>query len=227
VTFIYTSVDGIWIVIGVVIGWLLSQIKLKRPKIAVDFENGNPCIREGQQSPSYIIDPTVRLVVKNEGKVEAKNCIVKMKISKESGEFITDSHILHWARRVPIKISGEKVDEIYQPITIASKDHEPVDWIIKINESLKVIGAEEKREWVLYSYPFVPEQNLAPDTFSLPKPTKLPVSQPRKNGFFKVEVLCYCDDIKPRQLDFFYSIQNDNLMVGKDKNQLKKITSCL
>jgi len=213
-TFISISGYVISTIAGTVAGWILFQIKLFKPKIVVKFENNIPCIRED----TVTLVPTVRLAVMNKGRVEARNCIVKMKIFNENGKLLKDNLLLHWTRNRLTEGSGTNSYDPYRPITIASNDYEFVDWVVRTS---KYFGEER---WFIYSLPSVIYDNLSQHLMNA---TLLPLSQSGINEIFKVETICYCDGAKPSRFNFFYSIQNDNLMVGKDKNQLKKITSCL
>jgi len=210
-TFISISGYVISTIAGTVAGWILFQIKLFKPRIVVKFENNIPCIRED----TVTLVPTVRLAVMNKGRVEARNCIVKMKIFTENGKPVVDNYMLHWTRNKPIKEFGANSYDSYRPITIGSKDYEFVDWIVWASKNYGVYS------WFIYSQPIVIYDNSSQ---LLMNATPLPLSQSGINEIFKVETICYCDGSKLKRFSFFYSIQNDDLRVGKKKSQLGSVT---
>jgi len=162
-TFISISGYVISTIAGTVVGWVLFQIKLFKPRIVVKLENNVPCIRED----TVTLVPTIRLAVMNKGRVEARNCIVKMKISRENGKPVVDNYMLHWTRNKPIKEFGANSYDPYRPITIASKDYEFVDWVVRISEFFG------QNHWFIYSHPLVLYDYSGS---TLMKPTPLPLS---------------------------------------------------
>ena len=73
-----------------ILGWILSQINLIKPRFKISFVTDKPC-----QMANYF-----RLKVENVGSKQAKNCLVKMGIFDILGNLRFDYGILqivsHW-----------------------------------------------------------------------------------------------------------------------------------
>ena len=157
------------------------------------FEDKNPCFRGGN----------LRIEVKNEGKIESKNCIVKLRIFDGSNK-VTEGHILHWSRHIPIIVNPQTYLETqYEPITIASKDSEYIDCLIK------------KTHLGIYSYPYTGDGSI--------NPTDLPKTKTKN---FRVKLTFFGDSTKPAKFSFYYTITNNKLSIGEKPESLKEVKIC-
>jgi hypothetical protein len=172
-----------------------------KPKITMGFENKTPCFIGG----------ILRIEVRNEGKIEAKNCVVKLRIFDENNNKVQDGHILHWSKHIPIMVNSQTyIETQYEPITIASKDSEYLDCLIHLYFK-KGLGDQLG----IYSYPYTWGGSI--------NLTDLPKAETRN---FRVKLTFFGDSTKPAKFSFYYTITNDKLSIGEKTESLKEVKIC-
>lgn len=204
-------VTGLITLAAVFLGWILTQASIKRPKLTIDFEGGKPCIWGNM----------IRFTVTNSGPVEAKNCQVKLRVYDKNGKLLIDPLVLHWNKNSPVDSDGtisEGSLYLYHPVTISSNDEENVDFLDLIENSWE---PSPRYFWAVHAYPYGIDRQTSP--FDFMELGKLRNNESRP---VRVEATAYADSVRPSSLVFYYSSREEELLIGRSKEEMNPLPHC-
>ncbi|MDA8054193.1 MAG: hypothetical protein M0Z77_00905 [Thermoplasmatales archaeon] len=212
----YEYIQGLYILGGTLIGWFLSQFRLVKPRLIIDFENGTPCIRGN----------IIRLKCENKGLVQAINCEAKLTIYNDKGVPVQDGHILHWSRLMITSMQGQAATiDAYHPITIASKDHEFIDFTIIVSHAISTI-----EYWGIYSYPYMLNGHILPLPIQGIKDSgqdeQKSVGNASNERILRAQIKVHADGTRPPTIEFYFKVCGTKIFIGRTKNDLKEVGTC-
>lgn len=135
----------------------------------------------------------------------------------------------HWTRHDPFAYGKDpkRINEIYAPITIASRDYELLDVFYLESKGYPFVGAVitfNTFNLYLYSFPAFEGSSVYPRVSTT---TSLDRYRIKESIVYKGKVTAFCDNADPKTFLFYFKFEKGQLYVGTHPKQLKPVEQCV